>query len=102
MAKQFYTRFRDWIFKGITALCNIMTEGTLFSFEMFKEKFSLPAAATLCLQEGEECNRAKPRFEKHMTLIPLVESSHHYAKGHPILKHAQLCVLKQNGRRKEG
>ena len=33
------TRFKDWT--GITALCNIIKEGTPFSFEMLKEKFLL-------------------------------------------------------------
>lgn len=35
------TRFKDWTNKGITALCNVMKEGTLLSFEMLKEKYLL-------------------------------------------------------------
>lgn len=34
-------RFKEWTVEGMTALCNIMKEGTLLSFDMFKKKILL-------------------------------------------------------------
>ncbi len=35
------TRFKDWIDKGITVLCNLIEDNILASFELLKEKHSL-------------------------------------------------------------
>ncbi len=35
------TRFKDWIDKGITVLCNLIEDNILASFEVLKEKHSL-------------------------------------------------------------
>ena len=35
------TRFKEWTNKGLTALCKVTKENTLFSFEMMKEKYAL-------------------------------------------------------------
>lgn len=35
------TRFKDWTNKGLTALCTVMEEGRLISFDKMKEKYSL-------------------------------------------------------------
>lgn len=44
------TRFKDWTAKGITALCNVMKEGKLLSFEMLKEKHVLEKHINLKLK----------------------------------------------------
>ncbi len=35
------TRFKDWIDKGITVLCNLIEDNILARFEVLKEKHSL-------------------------------------------------------------
>lgn len=89
------TRFKDWTGKGITSLCTIMKEGTLLSFEQFKEQYVLENQDFYrYLQMRHVFNmNVKNGNEAGRCLIELFKNSYKAVKNRGIISSFYECLL---------